>query len=142
MPDQKRIDALASLLANSSRVGQIRAALELVDMGGPQVEQVLLSALNNGDDHSRATTVMALTRMKSKAAVARFEQMLKGNALFGFGKDRSPQVRQSCAFALGELGERRAVRALEVAAERDEDPEVRQEARSALERFGVAVSAG
>lgn len=142
MADQKRIDALASLLANSSRVGQVRAALELADMGGPQVEQALLSALSNGDDHSRATAVMALTRLGAHSAVGRFEQMLKGNSLFGFGKDRSAQVRQSCAFALGQLNDRRSIKALEAAAGRDEDPEVQQEAREALERLGVTVAVG
>lgn len=139
MADQKRIDALATLLANSGRVGQVRAALELSDIGGPQVEQVLLSALVNGDEYSRATTIMALTKTRSKLAAARFEQMLRGN-VFGFGRDSSAQVRQSCAFALGELGERRSLKPLEIAAERDEDPEVRQECQAALQRFGAIVS--
>jgi HEAT repeat protein len=138
MADQKRIEALGTLLANSGRVGQIRAALELSDIGGSQVEQVLLSALTNGDEHSRATTIMALTKIKSKLAVPIFEQML-GGKVFGFGRDSSPQVRQSCAFALGELGERRSLKTLEASAERDEDPEVRQECQAALQRFGAII---
>ncbi|BAC90494.1 HEAT repeat domain-containing protein [Gloeobacter violaceus] len=138
MADVKRIEALASLLANSGRVGQVRAALELVDVGGPQAEQALLSALSNGDEHSRATTVMALAKLKSQAAVGRLEQMLKGNA-FGFGKDSSAEVRQSCAFALGELANRKSVKALEIAAGRDEDTMVRAECESTLERLGAPV---
>ncbi|AGY58238.1 HEAT repeat domain-containing protein [Gloeobacter kilaueensis] len=138
MADVKRIDALASLLANSGRIGQVRAALELVDIGGPQAEQALLSALNNGDEHSRATTVMALAKFKSQTAVGRLEQLLKGNA-FGFGKDPSPEVRQSCAFALGELGNRKSIKALEIAASRDEDSLVRSECQDVLARFGAAV---
>lgn len=141
MADQKRIDELGSLLANSSRVGQVRAALNLADIGGLQAEQALISALGNGDDHSRATAIMALARLKCVAAAPRLEQMLKGDFL-GFRKDRSAQVRQSCAFGLGEIGERRSIKALEIAAERDEDTEVRQESQTALARLGAGAAVG
>lgn len=138
MADIKRIETLASLLANSSRMGQVRAALELVEIGDPQAERALLSALSNGNDHSRATTVMALAKLKSEAAVGRIEQMLKGNT-FGFGRDSSPEVRQSCAFALGEMGSRKSIKPLEIAALRDEDEQVRAECQASLERYGIPV---
>ncbi|WP_218081516.1 HEAT repeat domain-containing protein [Anthocerotibacter panamensis] len=136
MADEKRIEDLAALLGGGGRVGQIRAALDLVRINTPAGHQVLISALANASDHSRACATMALGKLKLTGAVPTLAKVLKGNPL-GFFKDRSPEVRQTAAFALGEIGGPLAIKGLQAAHERDEEQSVREEAAQALEKLGV-----
>jgi HEAT repeat protein len=136
MAEEKRIEDLSALLGGGDRVGQIRAALDLVRVNTPQGNQVLISALNNASDHSRACAAMALGKLKVMGSVPTLARMLKGNQL-GFFKDRSPEVRQTAAFSLGEIAGPVAIKALQVAYEKDEAPEVRKEAAQALSRLGL-----
>jgi len=62
MADEKRMEDMAALLAGSDRVGQIRAALDLVRINNSSAHQVLISALNNTSDHSRACAAMEIGR--------------------------------------------------------------------------------
>jgi HEAT repeat protein len=131
---EKRIEELQALLAGSNRIGQIRAALDLVNLGSPKAEDVLISALGNSNEHSRACAAMALGKMGSIRALPRLEKLLQGNAFTHFFKERSPEVRQTIAFALGQIGQPSSVSTLKYIAQNDESEEVRSEAMAALEK--------
>jgi HEAT repeat protein len=141
MADEKRVEELGALLSGGDRVGQIRAALDLVRLNSPQTQQILVSALANASDHSRACAAMAIGKLKLMGAVPALVRALKGNQL-GFFKDRSAEVRQTIAFALGEIGGDLAIKSLKVAHEKDEAESVRQECAQALEKLGVMAKAG
>jgi HEAT repeat protein len=51
--------------------------------------------------------------------------------------DQAPLVRQACAFALGNLGDPRAIAALEVVAAHDPDPDATREARESMAQIGA-----
>lgn len=136
MADEKRMEDMVALLAGSDRIGQIRAALDLVRINNSSAHQVLISALNNTSDHSRACAAMAIGKLRLSGATSTLVRMLKGNGL-GFFRDQSPEVRQTVAFTLGEIGGTICVKALQVAAERDESESVRAEAAQALEKSKV-----
>jgi len=140
MADEKRVEEFAALLSGGDRVGQIRAALDLVRLNTPKAHQVLISALNNNSEHSRACAVMAIGKLRLMGAVPTLTRVLKGNQL-GLFKDRSPEVRQTAAFALGEIGGPVAVKALHSAYTKDESEEVRNEAHQALSKLGALAQA-
>jgi HEAT repeat protein len=133
----KRTEELQALLAGSNRVGQIRAALDLVNVGNQQAEDILISALGNSNEHSRACAAMALGKMGSARALPRLEKLLQGNAFAHFFRERSPEVRQTIAFVLGQIGQPSSVAALQYAAQNDEVEEVRIEAKTALEKYTI-----
>ncbi len=134
---EKRIEELQALLAGSNRIGQIRAALDLVNVGNQQAEDILISALGNSNEHSRACAAMALGKMGSLRALPRLEKLLQGNALTHFFRERSPEVRQTIAFVLGQIGQPSSVAALKYVAQNDESEEVRSEAKASLERHVI-----
>jgi HEAT repeat protein len=134
---EKRIEELQALLAGSNRVGQIRAALDLVNVGNQQAEDTLISALGNSNEHSRACAAMALGKMGSVRAVPRLEKLLQGNTFTHFFRERSPEVRQTIAFVLSQIGQPSSVAALEYAVQNDESEEVRTEAKTALEKHTI-----
>ncbi|WP_287127604.1 HEAT repeat domain-containing protein [Candidatus Cyanaurora vandensis] len=141
MADEKRVEEMAALLAGGDRMGQIRAALDLVRLNTPQAQQALISALSNTSDHSRACTAMAIGKLRLGGAVPMLVRMLKGNQ-FGFFRDRSAEVRQTVTFALGEIGGVAAIKALQMAHEKDTDEAVRTEATQALEKLNVLAHRG
>jgi HEAT repeat protein len=134
---EKRIEELQALLAGSNRVGQIRAALDLVNVGDQQAENILISALGNSNEHSRACAAMALGKMGSVRALPRLEKLLQGNTFAHFFRERSPEVRQTIAFVLSQIGQPSSVAALKYAAQNDESEEVRIEAKAALQRLTI-----
>jgi HEAT repeat protein len=134
---EKRIEELQALLAGSNRIGQIRAALDLVNVGNQQAEDILISALGNSNEHSRVCAAMALGKMGSTRAQPRLEKLLQGNALTHFFREHSPEVRQTIAFVLGQIGQPSSVAVLKYVAQRDESEEVRSEAKAALERHVI-----
>jgi HEAT repeat protein len=134
---EKRIEELQALLAGSNRVGQIRAALDLVSVGNQQAENILISALGNSNEHSRACAAMALGKMGSVRALPRLEKLLQGNTFAHFFRERSPEVRQTIAFVLSQIGQPSSVAALKYAAQNDESEEVRIEAKAALQRLTI-----
>jgi HEAT repeat protein len=134
---EKRIEELQALLAGSNRVGQIRAALDLVNVGDQQAENILISALGNSNEHSRACAAMALGKMGSVRALPRLEKLLQGNTFAHFFRERSPEVRQTIAFVLSQIGQPSSVAALKYAAQNDESEAVRIEAKAALERYTI-----
>lgn len=140
MAEEKRVEELAALLSGSDRVGQVRAALDLVRLNNYAAHQVLCSALNNVSEHSRACAAMGVGKLRLMGAVPSLVRVLKGNAI-GLFRDRSPEVRQTAAFALGEIGGPVAVKALHHAYEKDEQESVRTEAHQALTKLGALVRA-
>ncbi len=134
---EKRIEELQALLAGSNRVGQIRASLDLVNVGDQQAESILISALGNSNEHSRACAAMALGKMGSVRALPRLEKLLQGNTFAHFFRERSPEVRQTIAFVLSQIGQPSSVAALKYAAQNDESEVVRIEAKAALERYTI-----
>ncbi len=134
---EKRVEEFQALLAGSNRVGQIRAALDLVSLGNQQAEDILISALGNSNEHSRACAAMALGKMRSVRALPRLEKLLQGNAFAHFFRERSPEVRQTIAFVLSQISQPSSIPALKYAAQNDESAEVRTEAEAALERLTI-----
>ncbi len=134
--DKKSLQELTALLSSGDRMGQIRAALDLADQNTQVAQQALISALNNSSEHSRACAVMAIAKIRLMGAVPTLVRQLKGNQL-GFFKDRSAEVRQAVAFALGEIGGPLALKTLQFARERDEAEVVRVECTQALEKLGA-----
>jgi len=81
----------------------------------------------------RADTARDLGRRKARGAVT---------YLLAYLKDDDPQVREACAWALGEIGDRRAV--MDLALRLDDDPEakVREAVARALAALGDESSVG
>ncbi len=136
MAEEKRLADLTALLTGSNQIGQVRAALDLVHLNTPAAHQVLVSALSNASEHSRACAAMALGRLQWVGAAPSLGRVLKGNTL-GLFKDVSPEVRQTAAFALGRIGGDAAIKSLQKAYQRDEAETVRHEAAQALGKLGM-----
>jgi HEAT repeats len=84
-----------------------------------------LAHLGNPDEKVRADMAIQLGRLNALRAVGTLETTL--------GSDRSPMVRESAARALGLIGARGSLTALERAAQGDEDRDVRHSAQFAAE---------
>ena len=79
------------------------------------------------DPATRVETVRECGRKRDRSAVP---------LLRGFCRDKSPEVRLACAWALGEIGDTEAVYALRVRLS-DRDVAVREEAAKALGKLGT-----
>lgn len=99
------------------------SALGLI--GDPRSRIALEGRLNDPDRHVRAQAAFALAFVSDRRSTARLIDSLS--------HDGSALVRNSCAIALGRIGDPRAVPALERALD-DESDRVRREAVVALER--------
>jgi HEAT repeat protein len=84
-----------------------------------------LQQLTNPDEKVRADVVIQLGRMRAERAVDPLAATLAGDA--------SPAVRETAARALGLIGSTRALPALNRAAQADNDRDVRNSARFAVE---------
>ncbi len=84
-----------------------------------------LQALGSGDERARSDAAMELGRMRAAVAVDRLTNLL--------ANDRSPQVRETAARALGLIGSPRALNALRYAAQADNDRDVRHSAQFSME---------
>ncbi len=82
-----------------------------------------LQMLASADERTRADSAMQLGRLKAEAAVDPLAATLAG--------DRSPSVRETAARALALIGSKRALPALERAAQADPDRDVRHSAQFA-----------
>lgn len=99
------------------------SALGLI--GDRRSRAALEACLDDSDRHVRAQAAYALSRMPDRRSSARLIETLS--------RDGSALVRNSCAIALGRIGDLRGIPALERALE-DESDRVRREAVVALER--------
>jgi len=84
-----------------------------------------LGKLQDADARERVEAATQLGRLRAHRAL--------GNLTAGLNNDRSPQVREACAKALGLLGSTEALTALQKAAQADEDREVRRSASYAAD---------
>ncbi|GIW79964.1 MAG: hypothetical protein KatS3mg105_1771 [Gemmatales bacterium] len=84
-----------------------------------------LDMLSHQDERVRAESVMQLGRLRAYRAVDAVAATLAG--------DRSPSVRESAARALGLIGSKNALPALERAAQIDPDRDVRRAAQFSIE---------
>lgn len=84
-----------------------------------------LQLLIHPDERVRSDAVMQLGRMRVDRAVDQLTATLAG--------DRSPLVREAAARALGLIGARRAMTALQYAAQADADRDVRRSAQFSVE---------
>jgi HEAT repeat protein len=84
-----------------------------------------LQLLASPDERVRADAALELGRMRATRAIDRLAAALAG--------DRSPAVRDAAARALGLIGDRRALPALQHAAQADGDRDVRRSAQFAVE---------
>ena len=159
------IRALLNALADADATVRWEAAKTLSALGDKRVVPPLLAlAQGAGETEQRAAAVYALGWLRDSRALAPLVQVLRdsredaqlrghaaealaylGNrraapALITTLDDPSPEVRLWSAFALGELGDRRAVAPLERLAATDVTPvpgwwTVGEEAREALKRL-------
>jgi hypothetical protein len=160
---------LARLLADPSARTRRSGAIALGELGSRSSTSGLLRLIRDGDAEVRMAAVYALgkigdvrasdgllqvlgdlhERPKIRAAAAESLGSLgareSGPALVAYLRDRSPEVRLFCAFALGELGDVRALRTLQVVAKADKGRvraygTVGRAARSAIEAIRRARS--
>jgi HEAT repeat protein len=113
------IDSLAS---RDWRVALV-AARTLGEIHPPRALDALTRASNHANWVVRESAVTALGKLRSPAALPRLRKAL--------GEDRSPYVRKSAAFAMGEVGGVEVVGPL-IAALADERGLVRETARASL----------
>ncbi|MFD2615108.1 tRNA epoxyqueuosine(34) reductase QueG [Paenibacillus gansuensis] len=85
-----------------------------------------ISASWRGKKPIQRNAVIALGNFKDASAVPLLRDMLL--------KDERPDMRGTCAWALGKIGTTEAVEALETADTREQDPQVLEALRNALER--------
>jgi HEAT repeat protein len=164
VPKSVAVRHVSRLLADSSPKVRYLAAISLGDIGSRTGTPILLNALSDGDLEVRMAVVNALGRigdaraatvlrgvlndMKEKPklrgmaaeALGSLRDAANGDDLVGHLQDRSPHVRFFSAFALGELCDRRALRALRRAAREDRGRvanygTVRQAALRAIEQI-------
>lgn len=84
-----------------------------------------LQRLGNADDRSRVEAMIELGRLRASQAVEPLKQALAG--------DRSPVVREAAARSLGLIAAPSSLPALQLAAQADDDREVRSSARFAAD---------
>ncbi len=94
------------------------------DAHGDEIDR-LLGQLSNPDEKVRADVAMQLGRMKARRAEESLEQVLTA--------DRSADVRDAAARALGLIGMPVSVPALQRAAQNDDDRGVRNSAQFAID---------
>jgi HEAT repeat protein len=90
----------------------------------PEIDENL-QLLNAQNEKVRMDAVLNLGKMKAKNAVDPVAATMAG--------DKSPQVRDAAARALGLIGSPRALTALKYAAQADSDRDVRHSAQFAIE---------
>jgi HEAT repeat protein len=137
IPKATAVRQLVCLLADPSARVRHSAAIALGELGSRSATSRLLKAIGDEDAEVRMAVVYALGKLgdvraresrlhvlgdldekpKIRAAAAESLGSLgdreSGPALVACLRDRSPEVRLFCAFALGELREPRALRALQ-----------------------------
>jgi hypothetical protein len=91
---------------------------------GDEIDR-LVGQLSNPDDKVRSDTALQLGRMKARRASGALEQVL--------GSDRSADVRDAAARALGLIGMPASVPALQRAVQTDDDKGVRTSAQYAID---------
>jgi len=84
-----------------------------------------MAHLVNPDANARTAAVVQLGRLHATQAIEQMSRVL--------ATDRSPTVREAAARGLGLVGSPGALPALQQAAQADENPEVRNSARFAVE---------
>jgi hypothetical protein len=95
-----------------------------VESRGDEIDR-LMQHLSNPDDKVRAEVAIQLGRLKARRASEPLERVL--------ASDRSPEVRDAAARALGLIGLPASLPALEQAAQADADGTVRSSARFAVD---------
>ena len=96
----------------------------ILETRGDEIDR-LLGQLSNPDDKVRADVAMQLGRMKARRAEESLEQVLTA--------DRSADVRDAAARALGLIGIPASVPALQRAAQNDDDRGVRSSSQYAID---------
>jgi HEAT repeat protein len=105
--------------------GARKAAIQALGwLEAPESFPSLIRSLADRDAGIRQAAIAALGELADIRAVPYLAERLR--------KDPDPGVRSECAFRLGKLGGKSAIRALQ-AATQDPDPRVRRWARAALE---------
>jgi HEAT repeat protein len=167
LPLPIRIRVLLDALADADATVRWEAAKALIALGDTRAVPLLIAiAQQPGESDQRTAAVYVLGLLGDPRALGPLVQVLRNSredaqlrshaaeALAYIGKrravpaliaalaDPAPALRLWCAFALGELGDTRAVAPLERLAARDGTPgpgwwTVGEEAREALTRFEV-----
>jgi HEAT repeat protein len=115
-------------LSGDLQILKVDAAATLALLGEVQQLRVLAEGLRSGEDCTRGTAIRALGDLKADAYV---------DTLIAAAVDKSDLVRDDIAYALGELGDARALPALERLMH-DSAPYVRASALVALTRLRPA----
>jgi len=120
------IEALVSSLGARGTSTRRRASWALIDIGDPAVPY-LLSALREISSLARKRVAMALGWIGNKEAVLPLTWTLA---------DKDPQVRKMAVWALGKIGDDKAITALEkLEKELLENKEIKEYAREAIQRL-------
>jgi HEAT repeat protein len=116
---------LETLLDDGHASVRAAAAETLGRLGAVEPVPALIAALEDKNEDVRCQAARALGHLRDERAVLPLSGMLY--------KDVSPPARQAAAFALGEIGNMRALTILKAAVD-DPDPNVRATASSAVKR--------
>ncbi len=128
--EQKAIPFLIPLLSDKDPQIRSEASLALGKMKIVTAVPYLPQNLNSNNGRVRWAAVRALGAIKdAKAAV------LPLISLIDEKKEKESNIRDWTAWALGEIGDTRAIKPLVEALKKDKSPDVRQEAELALEEI-------
>jgi HEAT repeat protein len=128
--DARAVDALIEALRDEDSDVRIRVAEALGEIGDARAVEALIEALKDEDSYVRKNSIDVLVEI-AKKDLGVVDKLI--NAL----KDEDSNVRENVAWALGEIGDSRAVEAL-IEALKDEDSDVRESVAWALGAIGDA----
>ncbi|MFX1465373.1 MAG: HEAT repeat domain-containing protein [Promethearchaeota archaeon] len=128
--EKTTIPFLISLLKDRDPQVRIEASLALGKMKAVRAVQSLCNNLNAKNPGVRWAAVRAIGAIKdAKAAVIPLISLLDEE------KEKESNIRDWAAWALGEIGDSRAIKPLVNALKKDKSPDVRQEAELALQEI-------
>ena len=128
--EKTTIPFLISLLTDKDPQVRIEASLALGKMKAVRAVKSLCNNLSAKNAGVRWAAVRAIGAIKNaKAAVIPLISLIDEE------KEKESNIRDWAAWALGEIGDTRAIKPLVIALKKDKSPDVRQEAELALEEI-------